>query len=309
MKRMVHSLFCSLLLCILIACAGTSTAVKPVVDTRLEMGPDRKIFLSISKVDGYGLQGYLDPGSISSAVNRSAVYNDGSAAGALGSLIGQAIANSAEVRKNQALADERRKTIVSQYLETFEGFGFERIKKDFIEKGLVKTASQIQMLDYDKNREKYSAGDYIVLVTPVVFMPENRDTLMSESRIQIYDSSLMQEPIYDNDIKVVSERIETKDALAYWSENDYQQLTLLGESLIHDSLAIATSMVFEKNNEGSKELTHKYWFDGDNRFERGTEYPSRCGLTLLQNLRGNYLAFPSGEVCNELRDSNKQEES
>ena len=299
MRQLYNRVTLTTICLLVIACAGTSTAVRQVTETKLS-SDGKQIFLSFADIEGSILKGYFDPSSISHVVDTSPGYSDGSVAGALGALIGQAIVNSGEVKRNQAAAENRRNEIVSVYNSDFRGFELDKIKQKLVEQSisLKNGAASRGFLDYDAKKNEYAAGDYIVLITPTVLMPENKDTLMCETRVQVYDSSLLLEPLYDNDIKVVSSRVNSKNIEDYWSENDYEALASTGEQLMLESILIAHNIILDKLKEGA-EKTHKYWFDGDRKFERGAEYSSRCGLTLVRNLRGNYLAFPNDEACEE----------
>lgn len=131
-----------------------------------------------------------------------------------------------------------------------------------------------------------------VLVShPIFFFSEDLKSLTLKHVVKVQDKGA-KTPKYQNMIEVIS-KTDATDAKAYWLNTDEQNLLQHIRGLYKDSLLIVHKELAGQLASDVKQKNHRITVNEKSRFERGSAVLQTCNQTVIRNLRGWLIAFPS----------------
>jgi hypothetical protein len=130
--------------------------------------------------------------------------------------------------------------------------------------------------------------------TPVFALTPDQTALVLENDIVVRQAGANGEVRFQGPIKVVGERVKDAEPLAYWTQNDGDQLKKVTGNLLLESIDLAVaSAAQDLPSAAATEQTHRYFEGSLFKTERATLLIERCSRVVLKTLRNTLLSVPA----------------
>lgn len=130
--------------------------------------------------------------------------------------------------------------------------------------------------------------------TPVFVLTPDQTALILENDIIVRQVGATGEIRFQGPIKVVAERVQDAEPLAYWTQNDGAQLKKVTGNLLLESIELAVaSAAQDLPATATPEQTHRYFEGSLFKTERATLLIERCSRVVLKTLRNTLLSVPA----------------
>jgi hypothetical protein len=162
---------------------------------------------------------------------------------------------------------------------------------------LLKNLSQESLVHdsdlYTFFNESESDGNIILTSLPIFFMSQDMASITLKHVVTVQQAN-QKGMLYQNVIEVISPVIATHDLNEELKKNGGMRLNKITKSLYEYSLSLALAdLKGEYNNSESLQESFRFHQGNQLRFERGVSIKNDESNSVIRNLRGWLVAFPS----------------
>ncbi|WOT04117.1 hypothetical protein [Shewanella youngdeokensis] len=170
--------------------------------------------------------------------------------------------------------------------------------------------------------DSQSESDIILDITPIFLMNQKQDTLTLRTQFLVYPKSEQHKStkkravLYQNQIEVLSAKIDAALPQEYWLSNNGEQLVNTMRSLLSQTLALGAIQISSIESDHSNRVQHNFRYDdGDTTaFERASVISNDCNRVVINTLRGWLKSIPSERlkdkhICQDIQESTLKRQS